>query len=234
MQDSSQQHHTEPSDRPTTEADRLMTRLIDGECAAADRGRFEQLAADDPSLWRELALRQIHAAQLCAEASPIINRLSETPLPNGGFCAAGASAAQDTRGRAVRSGSPPFLRVAAWTGWAATLVFAAVWTTLAINRPVNETGVRPANETPSVSSASELWNDYLAMPHVQGELEPIVLETIERPDGRIELRYLRRVEEVQTFGSIEEVPRNERDGVHLAPPDTTSPADSPAAEPVRP
>ena len=43
---------------PELEVEILITRLVDGEGTEEDRLRFDHLAASEPTLWRQLALRQ--------------------------------------------------------------------------------------------------------------------------------------------------------------------------------
>src|SRR5262245_51264896 len=47
-------------------AEVLIGRIVDGEALAADRARFEELAAVNPGLWKLLALRHQDDAVLAA------------------------------------------------------------------------------------------------------------------------------------------------------------------------
>lgn len=176
--------------------ERLMTRLIDGQASPAERTRFERQAADEPGLWRQLALRQLDSSALCAVVGTEIDRLADTPLP--------------ARGVARRSSASTLFQLVAWTGWAAAVALAVTWLALANVRPAITSESRPAEGLgPAALSPTAHFREYLAAPYVLGELDPIVLETILLDDGGIEVRWLRRIEEVHQFPSADALPTDE-------------------------
>ena len=63
-------------ERPATETDRLITRLIDREASGTERDRFERLAEGDASLWRDLAVRQFEMGLLADRVPLPFSRIS--------------------------------------------------------------------------------------------------------------------------------------------------------------
>ena len=98
------------------------------------------------------------------------------------------------------------------SGWAAMFAVGLSWAIVAAGRreaePVSST-VRPVAEPPAAVgdlTADEHYRLYLQADFVLGELDPILLETEELPDGRYRLRFIRRLEEYTVIdGSLSEV-----------------------------
>ena len=163
--DTSPGNDPSPSD-DTAQADVLIGRIIDLEATDKDQQRFEQLATADPSLWRTLAARQQDMAVLASRVIEETAGVNSVELP----AIAPATGIRWTL---------------AYSGWAAVLVIAALW------------AIRPSGTSnPAVQqTADEHFEEYRKAPFVQNELDPILMDTEELPDGRLKLYYMRRVEE---------------------------------------
>lgn len=169
---------------PASEADILIGRLVDGEADEQDRADFEQLADSEPRLWRDVALRQQDMFALTDEIDRELAAAVAMELPD--------YAAQN---RGLRW-------AVAITGWAAVLVVVIIWSFMAGQQGITApaTGARPVVHPPAISGADGLTADehlalYLQGQFVMGELDPILLETEELPDGWTAYSYLRRIEE---------------------------------------
>ena len=163
--DTSPGNDPSPSD-DTAQADVLIGRIIDLEATDKDQQHFEQLATADPSLWRTLAARQQDMAVLANRVTEETAGVNSVELP----AIAPATGIRWTL---------------AYSGWAAVLVIAALW------------AIRPSGTSnPAVQqTADEHFEEYRKAPFVQNELDPILMDTEELPDGRLKLYYMRRVEE---------------------------------------
>jgi hypothetical protein len=184
-------HHTIHPHDPEHEADVLISRLIDDEATETDRERFDHLAAAEPTLWRQLALRQQDTRTLEVAVRDATERAVETKLP--------------------RHWLAP--RRLSWTlsmsGWAAMLIVALTWIVIA-------TGGRPldgghgleraaAGLGPGLTPEDHLKR-YLAAPYVLGDMQPVVIEVDEMSDGRIAVHFVRRIEEVAFLDPSVELP----------------------------
>jgi hypothetical protein len=165
-------------------SDVLIGRIIDGEATESDRAAFERLASLDPSLWQALALRQQEMMLLADRVRAATEVAQRVDLPG-------------PRSRLrLRPGS-------AWraamlcSGWAAVLVFAAAWWFDRLPPPGSPGRAAEPARTRDLSSLppERLLEAYLQADFVVGEMTPTLLGVEERPDGRLRLRYLRRVEE---------------------------------------
>ncbi len=185
--DTSPGNDPSPSD-DTVEADFLIGRIIDLEATDKDQQRFEQLATADPSLWRTLAARQQDMAVLANRVTEETAGANDVELPVIG----------PARGVSW---------TLAYSGWAAVLVIAAVWAILpgGNSNPVFE------------QTADQHFEEYRKAPFVQNELDPILMDWEELPDGRIRLYIMRRVEEtVITDRPLEDVV-DEEDHLKISP-----------------
>lgn len=172
--------------------DLLISRIVDGAATRADWSAFEEAAAADPVLWRDLACAQREHALLRLEVGAHVERADAVRLPEP---AAGGSA------RTAVSRAPLRERAShnPWTGWlvAAVLALAAAMGWLRpemVNQP--HPSVRTAGWT--VENPEEAMEAYLTLGRQQdrvlGEIpERVLLES--RPlDGgnRFEVLYVRR------------------------------------------
>jgi len=181
-------HDTHQSDASSPdellEVERLISRIVDDEGTPEDRRRFTQLAELEPTVWKRYAyaLEQHHA--LSAAFDRMSAGMLSTELPVG-----------DTARRVI--GRRRLWRPA--IGWAAVVVLSVTWF---ITAQRDTPDVVPVDPT-----AWDVYDRYRHQPHVQHEFPPLHLETIERASGDIELRYMRRLEEVirldrETFESL--------------------------------
>jgi hypothetical protein len=181
--------------------ERLMTRIIDSEADDADRRRFEQLAASDPSLWRKLAERQQDMLELSEDVASELAVAFQVNVDR-----AQANLAADLKENAAS----PLYRPLWWLGWAAAIMLAAAWVTVASLSP--GTSDRPEISTlPALGAGDRLAPEqhlqrYLSSPFVVGELDPIMLKHEELDDSRIELRILRRIEEAYLLDRDDPLP----------------------------
>lgn len=166
--------------------DRLISRIIDARAAEADWRSFRSLAERDPGVWRDLAAAQRQHELLCEGVRA-------------------ATAAADGVGLPLADPRPLERRldgVARWGGWAAAAALVLVWAT----------GLRPGPAEPRLHAAGmagpllhdatpdEALDRYLDAGRsaglVVGEVpERVVVETRPRPDGSVEVVYLRQIVE---------------------------------------
>lgn len=168
------------------EADVLIARVIDGEATETDRERFDHLAAAEPTLWRELALRQQDHGQLTEEVRAATAGADRTELPRHRFIPRGVS----------------------WTlaasGWAAVLILSLSWGLIATS------GRRPAPIAKTATvTPEEHYQNYMEAPYVLGDMHPEVLEVQEMPDGRVAVHFVRRIEEIAFLDPESDLPVDE-------------------------
>ena len=191
---------------PTT-TEILLGRLVDGEASDADRAAFEEAAAQDPGLWRELARAHELAADLTAAVAAEVAAIGHIPLPVAERSPATEldPAAELERARAAtltnrsRAGDDGVLRklllVGGWLAAAAALAFALV-TSLPQLRGTGE--ARLTNVDPDL-----LLDAYREAEWVEGELLPMIMGVEELPNGKLRIRYMRRIEETGVFDGSE-------------------------------
>lgn len=185
---------------PPTDAEVLISRLVDGEGDPEDRERFERLAAVEPSLWRQLAVRQQELALLGDALESHLHSALQVELP--------PEAAEITLGRintssggigALHGPGASISWLAAMVGWAAVLALSVVLAITVANSPTDSSGglaVEGGGSVPPRLSAEEHWRAYLQAPFVSEEMSPIVLESEPLADGGIRLHIIRRLVEV--------------------------------------
>ncbi len=150
-----------------SEAEILLSRIVDQQATAQDQLRFEQLAIDDPSLWRTLAQQQ---QEMAALSDTVIEQLVAADL------------VELPVNRASITPVKPF----AFIGWAAAILIAAVWIML----PAKESSQQPLSLT-----AGQHREEYEKADYVNGAFDPVLLDTEVMEDGRLKLYYMRRHEE---------------------------------------
>jgi hypothetical protein len=177
-----------------SEADLLISRIIDGEVTPADRARFEHLAASEPTFWRQLAQRQQDMVLLAEQVERDTAGAVDIELRNSWL----------------------FPRRLGWTmafsGWAAVIIVGLTWAMITLAQQ----GVRGPEPTivnvpgPGMALTSEEHLDrYLRAPYVLGTLTPVVTEVEELSDGRVVVRFIRRIEEVAFLDPNAELPVDE-------------------------
>ncbi|TVQ54003.1 MAG: hypothetical protein EA377_06660 [Phycisphaerales bacterium] len=182
--------------------DRLMSRLIDGEADARDADAFEQLAADDGQWWRELGVRQCDQARLRDGAGRTLADLDAVELP------VSDRPQRDDADRKPVASSPwrPWF---ALSGWAAAILLLLIgWFAggfpLGADEGVNDLDRQQSHLATGTATGTgdrrltpeQHYRAYLSAPFVVGELDPILLEVDEQAGDLLEIRFLRRIEEV--------------------------------------
>lgn len=158
----------------------LLSRIADGEASAADIARFEQLAQSDLTLRRDLDELQQAMRALAAELASEVAAADGVEWPE-----------------SARS-----FKFAGWgwaiSGWAAAIALAVLWVFATKFAPtqVELHHTRPAGDSSVNMTYDQLRRAYLTAPFVLDELDPIVLEVEELSDGRIAVRFMRRIEEI--------------------------------------
>jgi hypothetical protein len=176
--------------------DRLMTRLIDGEATLAEYDAFDEAAEAAPSLWRELATRQLDMRMLVDAVETHTAEAIRTPLPN-------------TNKPSIQI----FPRKLSWpltmSGWAAAVLALVAWAIIALanqqQQIPSQPDIVPAAATMTLS-AEDHYEAYRAAPYVLGEMQPVVLDVEELSDGRIAVRFVRRIEEVAMLDPEADLP----------------------------
>lgn len=179
----------EHDERREVDAETLIGRIIDREATPGDCEAFERQASADPILWRALAVRHLDMAMLS-------DRVAEHTA---------AAERVDVRARGARR--PPVSLLVTLSGWAAVLVLGLWWAVVVAGggdagrapAPVRSVAEPPAAAGPL--TAEEHYRRYLQADFVLGELDPVLLETEQLPEGRVRLRFIRRIEEYATVDS---------------------------------
>jgi hypothetical protein len=196
-------HDTTPGSPAPTDADILITRIIDGEASPEDWAAFKALAARQPEVWRDLAECQQDHADLSAAVSAAWRIADSIDLP-----VEEARSAQLSR--RVRGAM-------AWGGWAMAAAVALAFTT---QRPAGNSA-EPMTAGPTlgpgvipVSTPEQAYDAYLEL----GRQEELVLEEVPTrilvetralDDGTVEVRYLRQILERVTVPSLYEFGQDE-------------------------
>lgn len=177
--------HNLNDDSELSEAQLLVSAIADGEASGSQRARFEELAAIDASLWRELASEQQAMSMLEADLERSLDRALRVQLP--------APIARREATTVLR-----FPWVAAGLGWAAVIVLAIVWMTTSGRAPESNSinSATPAKLPPAVEArGDDALDQYLQSPWVRGQMQPMLLDIETLPDGAKRLWILRRIEE---------------------------------------
>ena len=167
--------------------DILISRIIDKVETPAEWAEFRSLAAGEPSAWELLAEGQRDNDRLRALALTATNvaegvELPELETPSRSF----------SLRRSFSSG----------LGWAVAAAVLLAWVTsgpfspLGGNRPRGAEGVQSA----SLLTTDGAWDNYLDRSKHEGtlvgEIEPkVLLDSKERPDGSLEVTFIRQVVE---------------------------------------
>ena len=170
-------------DQPEVESDTLIGRIIDREATSGDCEAIERMASGDPILWRALALRHLDTAMLSDRVGQYTDAAEQV----------------DLRSRWPRR--PAVNLLVTRSGWAALFVVGVWWAVVVAGGGDAELAPSPVRSVaePPVAvedlTAADHYRKYLESSSVLGELDPILLETEELPDGRYRLRFVRRIEE---------------------------------------
>lgn len=166
--------------------DLLISRIIDARAGAEDWLAFRQAAEHDPAIWRELAEAQRAHELMCEGLSAATACADRVDLPE--FVTDGSVLQRRLDG------------LSRWGGWAAAAALLLVWATGA---PVLRSGTQTAGLIPSATPLNEATPDqamdrYLNAGRtaglVIGEMpDRVIVETIRRDDGSVEVVYLRQI-----------------------------------------
>ncbi|MBT8484831.1 MAG: hypothetical protein HKO59_03990 [Phycisphaerales bacterium] len=178
---------TAPMNDPEAITDLLMSRIIDGEASPADHDRFEHMAAAEPTLWRQLALRQVDSVQLRDAVTDATRRAAAVDLPSR---------------RVIPRMSWPL----ALSGWAAVLIALVSWGLVTMTE---QRMIEPAAEPERASfrfTPEEHLSQYLSAPYVLGDMAPVVVDVKPVSDGRVAVHFVRRIEEIVFLDPFAELP----------------------------
>lgn len=173
--------------------DVLISRIIDAQAGAYDWQAFRAAADRDAGIWRDLAEAQRQHELICE-----------------GLRAASACADRIDLPEFITDGAPLQRRLdglARWGGWAAAAALVLVWATGApvLRQPAGTqlpgtqtAGLLPAGPALQDATPDQAMDRYLnAGRHagfVVGEMpERLIVETTPRPDGSVEVVYLRQI-----------------------------------------
>ncbi len=198
---------------PGDERDLLVSRIIDGRAGSADWDRFRAVAAHDPAIWSELGDSQRQQEALCVAVSGSLAAADRVGLPPGPIDDAPTRRRLDL--------------VSHWGGWAAAAALLLVWF---VGRPrTANPGEAAEPTTASVfgiplkeARPDQAFDQYLAAGRQSGKVvgempDQVVIETRPKPDGTIEVLYLRQVIERQVIDHAYRQMRDETGGAVTVP-----------------
>jgi hypothetical protein len=195
---------TPPGSTVPTDADILITRIIDGEATPEDWAAFKALAARQPEVWRDLAECQQDHADLSAAVSAAWRIADSIDLP-----VEEARSAQLSR--RVRGAMT-------WGGWAMAAAVALAFTTQRPNGTGSEEGLTAGPALGPgvipVSTSDQAYDAYLELGRQDNRVleevpTRILVETRALEDGTVEVRYLRQILERVTVPSLYEFGQDE-------------------------
>ncbi|MCC5785232.1 MAG: hypothetical protein JJU33_00870 [Phycisphaerales bacterium] len=188
------------------DAERLLSRIVDGEATDAERAEFERLASESPELSEELAAAERAHGFLAGAVAAELDALASIG-PAGGVAGGGIGTGVGSGGRfaeadeEARSGLRRRIGlVGAWGGWA---VAAALL--LGMFLPFGEGAVGGGEEAAAVQSAGfgfgsidDAMRVYMQRGVESGrvvEPEPrlVLIEARPEADGMVEVRYMRQI-----------------------------------------
>lgn len=204
--------HADPHDEllneilPDHARDLLISRVIDGRAGAQDWDRFRALAANEPSVWCELATTQEQHEMVRDEMADMLRVADGVELPGGIVDEAGARHRMSM--------------VSKWGGWAIAAALLLAWS-LGMPHMQNQLpqGERPLTAgLPGIGLADaepeQAFEQYLDAGQRSGQViaempDQVVVETKPLPDGTIEVIYLRQVIERRVINQAYRMMQNE-------------------------
>lgn len=172
---------------PDHARDLLISRVIDGRASTSDWDRFRALAANEPSVWTELASTQEQHEMVRDEVSAMVRVADGVELPGGII---------DEEGTRRRLSF-----VSKWGGWAIAAALLIAWS-LGMPRMPTPGGTQSFAGFPGIgltdAEPEQAFEQYLESGQKSGQViaempEQVVVETKPLPDGTIEVIYLRQV-----------------------------------------
>lgn len=182
--------HPEPAD-PSSETERLFGRVLDGEADGPDLDRFRLMLVDDGAHWETFNRQYRDHQTLSSAVNRAVGAAERIHLPHDEL----NTPISIERGRISRW--QQFVGASGWV--AAILLFAFV---LAMPR-----GSAPA---PQPTLRAEYAAHVDDVRPVGRELDPVVLNVQQRPDGRWEVTVIRRPIEVMLLDDWQEAWLDER------------------------
>lgn len=181
---------------PNHARDLLITRVIDGRASASDWDRFRKLAANEPSIWTELADTQNQHELVRDELRSAVSIADWIDLPGGII--------DDTPTRYRMS------LASRWGGWAIAAAVLLAWMIGLPQLPVSDsqttlpsTAGMPGTGLISgiglqEAAPEQAFERYLSAGQQSGRViaempEQVVVETTPLADGSIEVIYLRQI-----------------------------------------
>ncbi|MFG0246972.1 MAG: hypothetical protein ACF8MF_13065 [Phycisphaerales bacterium JB052] len=180
---------------PDSARDLLISRVIDGRASTNDWDRFRALASREPEIWCELAETQEQHEAVRCELAGAVAAADQVDLPVGPV--------DDTHTR-QRLGI-----VGKWGGWAMAAALLLAWS---MGSPVLPTTADPGDGAQTAglpvgglggiglteAEPEQAFEQYMSAGQRTGRViaempEQVVVDTTPRPDGTIEVLYLRQV-----------------------------------------
>lgn len=181
---------------PNHARDLLITRVIDGRASASDWDRFRKLAANEPSIWTELADTQNQHELVRDELRHAVSVADWVDLPGGIIDDA------PTRRRMSLASK--------WGGWAIAAALLLAWMVGLPQLPVSDSDAALPSTASMPGSGlisgiglqdaapEQAFERYLSAGRQSGKViaempEQVVVETTPLADGSIEVIYLRQI-----------------------------------------
>lgn len=173
---------------PDHARDLLISRVIDGRASAQDWDRFRALAANEPSIWCELATTQEQHESVRDELAGMLRVADRVELPGGIIDEEG------TRRRMSFASK--------WGGWAIAAALLIAWS-LGMPRASSTLDQGPQIAgIPGIglkdAQPEQAFEQYIESGQKMGRVisempEQLVVETKPLPDGTIEVIYVRQI-----------------------------------------
>ena len=190
-----------PIEMPASDRDALISRVVDGCASASDWNSFRAMAADDQSIWSELAVAQRQYESL----SEILHNTSaiadSVELPGGAVRHAHHQNRLDF--------------VSRWGGWAAAAAILLVWVagmntqrggsmdSAGMTAGLLPTGAKALNSATPDEAMDQYMTAGIQAGRVVGDVpNQIVIDTRPMPDGSFEVLYLRQILERKVLSEV--------------------------------
>ncbi len=177
----------------------LISRVVDGVASPEDWGRLEQAAAEQPGVWRELAMAHRQHGALVAAMGPALASADLVELPNAGT----AEVVDEERVLTIESGRRRRTMSVAWAGWAVAAGLALAFT--AASPTLRRGGADQASLTPALVAK------------VKDSLTPAEAFDIYRTKGQLEGLVVDELSEKILLGFEEGAPGRERAALIIRP-----------------
>lgn len=180
----------------TDDVDLLISRTVDGSASATEWVLLQGHAVRTPGVWMDLATTYRDAQMLEQRVGQATRQAEYVSLP-AAHNARVARHDSHTGSSSRRTHGFTFSRAAAWGGWAA----AAVLTLAMVSRSMVNTQSTPDGPAKPITAGvgqglGDMLNSYLSKGKEEGTVvgevpEKQIVGTVEKPDGSVEVVYLR-------------------------------------------